>query len=332
MANYLLKRGNLWWVQRKFPVDVKDQLGTFFRKSLSTEDADAARLAVPQRMREFDALIVQVRMARDEGDLFANADEHPALDQMLVRYQGQVLSGLSNAAQRRHLRVLEAFGAFVGLNLTAQQLASRAKPVVEQWLLPSFGHTDAGRRALNVLIAFYDWVVDSGYAQPPNAFSGYRIRPIKSVVVSRKAWTDTECDLVLTSLLAEAERPANVLARDNAWRLAWVVLLGLSSGDTLHLVCEAQRQTHFKALSADWHKTRACWPEIDPYWVPGLSPGGPDGRRSWQLQKALGRRLTSLPGSLTYTGLRHAAANGVRPDFDAWLARLQAIDLSPAQA
>ncbi|MGB0957430.1 MAG: DUF6538 domain-containing protein [Litorivicinus sp.] len=332
MANYLLKRGNLWWVQRKFPVDVKDQLGTFFRKSLATDDETQARAAVVQRMREFDALIAQVRLSRDEGDLFANADENPALDQMLARYQGQVLSGLSNAAQRRHLRVLEAFGEFVGLGLTAQQVSQRGRAVVEQWLLPTYGHTDAGRRALNVLIAFYDWVVDSGYAQPPNAFSGYRIKPIKSVVVSRKAWTAEECERVLSSLLAEAERPANVLARDNAWRLAWVVLLGLFSGDTLHQVCEAQRQSQFKDLPASWHKTRAAWPEVDSYWVPGLSPGGPDGRRSWQLQKALGRRLTSLPGSLTYTGLRHAANNGVKLDFEPWLARLQAIDLTPAQA
>lgn len=183
-----------------------------------------------------------------------------------------------------------------------------------------------------MITAFYEWTIDAGYASPPNLFSGYRIKPIKSVTVSRRAWSSDDCTRVLNSLVAEVERPANVLARDNAWRLAWVVLLGHVTGQTLHEVCEAVRQRDFKQLAASWHKTRAAWPDVDPYWVPGLSPGGPDNRRSWQLQKALGRRLSSLPGHLTYTGLRHAANSQTPLDYDTWLQRLIEVDLGSDQA
>lgn len=328
MANYLLKRGKLWWIQRKFPVDVKDELGTFFRKSLATDDPVEAQRRLPARLAEFESLVQGVRRSRDEGDLFESADEHLTLAQMLVKYRDQVLSVLSNAAQLRHVRVLEGYGQFVGLDQPAGVVVTRTRMVVDQWLLPKYGHTDAGRRALNVLIAFYDWIISSGYLPPPNPFAGFRIRPIKSVAVTRKAWTEQDLERVLESLVAEVESPANVLARDNAWRLAWVVLLGHLSGETLHDVCEAKRSEHFKRLEPQWHRVRANWPEIDPYWVPGLSPGGPDLRRSWQLQKALGRRLKGHQRGLTYTGLRLCAEQGVPLDHARWLTRLEAVDLS----
>ncbi|MGB0965522.1 MAG: DUF6538 domain-containing protein [Litorivicinus sp.] len=328
MANYLLKRGKLWWVQRKFPVDVKDELGTFFRKSLGTEDPDEARMRMPARMVEFDQLVQSVRRTRDEGDLFDTADEQLSLAQMMSKYQAQVLSVLSNAAQLRHVRVLEGYGQFVGLDLPAPLLVARSKHTVDHWLLPKYGHTDAGRRSLNVLIAFFDWIVGSGYLPPPNPFAGFRIRPVKSVTVSRKAWTQEDLARVLESLVSEVETPSNVLARDNAWRLAWVVLLGHLSGETLHDICEARIGTQFKKLSSDWHRVRQCWPEPDPYWVPGLSPGGPDLRRSWQLQKAFGRRLKAHQRGLTYTGLRLCAEQGVPLDHALWLNRLSAVALT----
>ena len=328
MANYLLKRGKLWWIQRKYPVDVKDELGTFFRKSLGTAELGEAERRLPARLAEFDQNVQVVRQSRDEGDLFDLADDQPALSQMMAKYQSQVLSVLSNAAQQRHLRVLKAYGQFVGLDQSAQNLALRSRQAVEHWLVPTYGHTDAGRRSLNVLIAFYDWVIGSGYLAPPNPVAGFRIRPIKSVSVARKAWNESDLDLVLGSLLDEVERPVNVLARDNAWRLAWVVLLGHYSGDTLHDICESKRGDGFKDLTPHWHRVRALWPEIDPYCVPGLSPGGPDLRRSWQLQKALGRRLKTHNRGLTYTGLRLCAEQGVPLDHARWLGRLEAVSLT----
>lgn len=129
------------------PVDVKDALGTFYRKSLGTADAEEARRLVPQKMHEFEALVRAVRTSRESSDLFVSADENPGLDELLARYQGQVLSGLSNAVQRRHLRVLEGFGAFAGMQITAPDLAERSRQIVEQWLVPKFGHTEQGRRA-----------------------------------------------------------------------------------------------------------------------------------------------------------------------------------------
>ena len=327
MANYLLKRGKLWWVQRKFPVDVKDDLGVFFRKSLGTADPVEAQQRLPARLLEFDQLVQSVRRGRDDGDLFDTADEQLNLAQMMAKYQSQVLSVLSNAAQLRHIRVLEGYGQFVGLDLQAPQLVVRSKHTVDQWLLPKYGHTDAGRRSLNVLIAFFDWIVGSGYLPPPNPFAGFRIKPVKSVTVSRKAWTEADLDRVLESLVSEVETPSNVLARDNAWRLAWVVLLGHLSGETLHDICEAKLGQSFTKLKGKWLRVRGAWQEEDPYWVPGLSPGGPDLRRSWQLQKAFGRRLKAHQRGLTYTGLRLCAEQGVPLDHAKWLTRLAAVKL-----
>lgn len=324
MANYLLKRGKLWWVQRKFPVDVKSELGTFFRKSLGTADVEEAKQRLPGRLTEFDKLVQEVRQTRDAGDLFEAADDQLSLAQMMAKYQSQVLDVLSNAAKLRHLRVLEGYGQFVGLDLSASALVPRTKATVDLWLLPKYGHTDSGRRALNVLIAFFDWVIGSGYLPPPNPFAGYRIKPVKSVTVARRAWTEEDLSKVLDGLLDEVETPSNVLARDNAWRLAWVILIGHHTGETLHDICEAKRTDHLKALGPEWHRVRSKWPEIDAFWVPGLSPGGPDLRRSWQLQKALGRRLKGYPGHLTYTGLRLSSQTDVPLNHGYWLARLEA--------
>ena len=160
MANYLLKRGKLWWVQRKFPVDVKSELGTFFRKSLGTADVEEAKQRLPGRLAEFDMLVQEVRQTRDAGDLFEAADDQLSLAQMMAKYQSQVLDVLSNAAKLRHLRVLEGYGQFVGLDLSSQRAGTtnqgHGRPMVVAEIRSHRLRSSSPKR-LNCLFRLGDW-------------------------------------------------------------------------------------------------------------------------------------------------------------------------------
>ena len=152
MANYLLKRGKLWWVQRKFPVDVKSELGTFFQSLCGRRRRSQTAVG---RLAEFDMLVQEVRQTRDAGDLFEAADDQLSPVQMMAKIKVRCWMYCPTANPRHPCA--RGYGRLLA-SICQPARCPRTKATVDHGCCRN-GRTDSGHepKRLNRL---FDWVID----------------------------------------------------------------------------------------------------------------------------------------------------------------------------
>ena len=75
-TKYLFKRDNTWWVKLAVPKPLRETLGYDLRRSLHTDDVEAAREARGEAIEEFRAKFEEIRV--QQGDVSAAAVMEPA--------------------------------------------------------------------------------------------------------------------------------------------------------------------------------------------------------------------------------------------------------------
>ena len=82
-TKYLFKRDKTWWVKLAVPRPLRDELGYDLRRSLHTDDVDAAREARWEAIEEFRSRFDEVRAAQANGGTVAVMDPVDETDDVL---------------------------------------------------------------------------------------------------------------------------------------------------------------------------------------------------------------------------------------------------------
>lgn len=250
---------------------------------------------------------------------------------LLRSYVESFLAEWEGAAQTRshHRSTIEAFLKWAGGGITFELLKRRkAGEYVKHLLEPSVARSRRTvKRHLSSLSSFWVWAVSRGLTpeEAQNPWLGHNVgaKVRQGGKVKRRAWYDPELVVLLTGRYS-TER-YNEILQD-------VTRLSLITGARLDELCATERSDWEKREDGWWlnitkGKTdaaersvpihEAAWGIVerrvadatDPFFFPGLTPGGPDKKRSWYVSKAFGRYAGQCgfnDPALVFHSLRHS--------------------------
>lgn len=254
----------------------------------------------------------------------------PLLGDLIRKYESELRGELTEQTTNERLAYIRKWADRVGEStpITALLDPEDAYRFVKDSIIDADLAKVTKQKRLNSLVMFFDWLIGHRVVGS-NPFSGIQLVTVKGRKGKnedkRKAWTDEELEKLLKGLV-EASRTGRIpSARRNAQKLHSMVLIGMYTGMRIDEIaslrkedCEGDVFTIRNGKTAAAIRTVPIHPKLKPlvkkllkestddYLIPELTPGGPDNKRSWQIQKAFGRMKTNLgfPPELVFHSLR----------------------------
>ena len=261
----------------------------------------------------------------------AGAPENtPLLDTLITEYENELSRELTKQTVAERMGYIHRWAEWVGESTPVSAVLDPddAFRFAKETIIDTDLAMVTKRKRLNSLVMFFKWLI-SRRVVGSNPFAGIELVSVKGrkggAEGKRRAWSDVELQQLLSGLQHAAAEGRMGSSRRNAQKLHSMVLIGMYSGlridEITSLKTEDCRDGVFTVREG---KTRAAvrqvpiHPEIkelvdhlveestDGWLIPELTPGGPDGKRSWHIQKAFGRlkKAMGFPPELVFHSLR----------------------------
>lgn len=250
----------------------------------------------------------------------SNADEDVYfLYELLDKYFDEVAKEVTSQTLAEKKRYIKDYKEFLGGDYPLSSLLDvrKAHEYLNDHILPKDISEGRKAKALNNVKTFYKWCIQRGYSTS-NPFTDLTIRVVKgrkgrSNDNGWRAWDDSEIEKVLAGLADTATSGGMKKARFNSKRLIPMVIIAIYTGMRIDEIAELQAEDVTDAgmgiregKNRNAIRTVPVSKELKPlvdalvesskdgYLIPELLRGGPDKKRSWEIQKAFGRRKTNL--------------------------------------
>lgn len=255
----------------------------------------------------------------------------PLLNDLIRDYEKALSKELTNQTVYERIRYIDRWRGAVGGTSPITVLLDPDEAF--RWAQGAILDTDLSdttkRKRLNSLVLFFDWL-QSRRIVHTNPFAGIKIVSIKgrkgrNAKEKRRAWTDAELKVLLGKLRDDIENAKTKPAKKNAQRMVPLVIIGMYTGMRIEEICalriEDIQEDRFSITDGKTGAAVRVVPihdELRPVlekligerasgWLfEGLSEGGPNKNRSWNIQKAFGRRKKAFgfPPELVFHSLR----------------------------
>ena len=264
------------------------------------------------------------------------------LDDLIQDYEKALAKELTKQTTAERVGYLRKWRDSVGGSspITALLDPDAAYGFVRETIIDTDLAKTTKQKRLQSLVLFFKWL-QSRRVVKVNPFEGIELATIKgrkgSTKIDRRAWTDDEIVRLLSALENKAQSGRGMRSsRVNAQRLYDMALIAIYSGLRIDEIASLRVGDCIEAALPDGMscptfiirngKTDAAVRQVPIHprlptliqslagkrksgWLfEGLSPGGPDNKRSWNIQKAFGRFKTDLgfPSELVFHGLRRS--------------------------
>lgn len=245
--------------------------------------------------------------------------EDKLLSELLPAYLKEITEDLTKQTIDEKKRHLEEYKKWLKHDLPLSKLIDqkRAFDYLNTYLLPSDNHSSTKQKKLRNIDAFFKWCGSRGYCYS-NPFSGLQVKTVRGKKggskKNRRAWKDDELSVLFDGLAKDAISANMKSARNNARKLIAMSTIAAYSGMRIGEICGLRVNEDVTDDVFSIHEGKndsavrivPMHPVIRPlvkslvehstdgYLISELSPGGPDGKRMWHIQKAFGRRKTAL--------------------------------------
>lgn len=248
-----------------------------------------------------------------------SVSEDKLLSELLPAYLKEISGDLTKQTVDEKKRHLDEYKRWLRYDLPLSKLIDqkRAYDFLNTHLLPSDKHSSTKQKKLRNIDAFFKWCNSRGYCYS-NPFSGLQVKTVRGrkgrSEKKRRAWEDEELSVLFDGLANDALNGKMKSARNNARKLIAMSTIAAYSGMRIGEICglRVKEDVTEDIFSIHEGKTdsavrivpihRIIKPLVeslvehstDGYLIPELSPGGPDNKRMWHIQKAFGRRKAAL--------------------------------------